>query len=58
MVLLKDLIIVPNIAQRLKITTKTNKVLEPHKDAWSSFTRRSVTPYAVVWRWGISWTNW
>jgi len=33
MVELKDLIVVPNIAERLKILAKTNKVLGPHKDA-------------------------
>jgi len=34
MVELKDLIAVPYIAERLKIPTKTDKVLGPHKDAW------------------------
>ena len=34
---LKDLIIVPNIAERPKIPAKTNKVLGPHKDAWCKF---------------------
>jgi len=34
---LKDLNVVPNIAERLKIPTKTDKVLEPHKDAWCKF---------------------
>jgi len=31
---LKDLIAVPNIADRLRAPVKTDKVLGPHKDAW------------------------
>jgi len=31
---LKDLIVVPNIADRLKMSAKTDKILGPHKDAW------------------------
>ncbi|XP_068503793.1 uncharacterized protein [Phaseolus vulgaris] len=34
---LKDLIVVPNIAERLKMPTKTDKVLGPHKEAWCEF---------------------
>ena len=34
---LKDLIAVPNIAERLKIPAKTDKVLGPQKDAWCEF---------------------
>jgi len=34
---LKDLIVVPNIANRLRIPAKTDKVLGPHKDAWCEF---------------------
>jgi len=34
---LKDLIAVPNIVDRLKVPTKTDKVLGPHKDAWCEF---------------------
>ena len=34
---LKDLIVVPNIAERLKMPTKTDKVLGPHKKAWCAF---------------------
>ncbi|XP_068498169.1 uncharacterized protein [Phaseolus vulgaris] len=34
---LKDLIFVPNIADRLKMPVKTDKVLGPHKDAWCEF---------------------
>ena len=34
---LKDLIVVPNIADRLKMPTKTDKVLGSHKDAWCEF---------------------
>jgi len=34
---LKDLIAVPNIAHRLKMSVKTDKVLGPHKDAWCEF---------------------
>jgi len=34
---LKDLIVVPNIADRLKMPAKTDKVLGPHKDAWCEF---------------------
>jgi len=34
---LKDLIVVPNIAVRLKMPVKTDKVLGPHKDAWCEF---------------------
>ena len=32
---LKDLIVVPNIADRLRAPAKTDKVLGPHKDAWA-----------------------
>ena len=34
---LKDLIIVPNIADRLRPRVKSNKVLGPHKDSWCKF---------------------
>ena len=34
---LKDLIVVPNIAERLKMSSKTVKKLEPHKEAWGEF---------------------
>jgi len=34
---LKELIVVPNIADRLKMLAKTDKVLGPHKDAWCEF---------------------
>ena len=34
---LKDLIVVPNIADRLRAPAKTDKVLGPHKDAWCEF---------------------
>jgi len=34
---LKDLIAVPNIAERLRRTAKTDKVLEPRKDSWCEF---------------------
>jgi len=34
---LKDLIAVPNIADRLRPQVKTDKVLRPHKDAWCEF---------------------
>ena len=34
---LKDLIVVPNIADRLRPQVKTGKVLRPHKDAWCEF---------------------
>jgi len=34
---LKDLIVVPNIAERLKMSSKTVKKLEPHKEAWCEF---------------------
>ena len=37
MVELKDLIVVPNIADRLRPPGKTDKVLGPHKDAWCEF---------------------
>ena len=37
MVELKDLIVVPNIADRLRAPVKTDKVLGPHKDAWCEF---------------------
>ena len=33
----KDLIVVPNIADRLRPPVKTNKVLGPHKDSWCEF---------------------
>ena len=34
---LKDLIAVPNIADRLRVPAKTDKVLGPHKDTWCEF---------------------
>jgi len=34
---LKDLIAIPNIAERLKIPPKTDKKLEPNKNAWCKF---------------------
>ncbi|XP_068486615.1 uncharacterized protein [Phaseolus vulgaris] len=34
---LKDLIVVPNIADRLKPPTKSDKVLGPHKESWCEF---------------------
>ncbi|XP_068503687.1 uncharacterized protein [Phaseolus vulgaris] len=34
---LKDLIVVPNIAGRLRPPVKTDKVLGPHKDSWCEF---------------------
>jgi len=34
---LKDLITVPNIAERLKMSTKTDKMLGPHREAWCEF---------------------
>jgi len=34
---LKDLIAVPNIAERLKMPPKTDKKLGPHKEAWCDF---------------------
>ena len=37
MVDLKDLIAVPNIAERLRMPPKTNKKLGPHKEAWCEF---------------------
>ena len=37
MVELKDLITVPNIADRLKMPTKKDKVFGPHNDAWCEF---------------------
>ena len=37
MVELKDLIVVPNIVERLKMPKKTDKMLGPHKEAWCEF---------------------
>ena len=37
MVELKDLIAVPNIAERLRRPAKTDKVLGPRKDSWCEF---------------------
>jgi len=34
---LKDLIVVPNIADRLRPPVKSDKVLGPHKDSWCEF---------------------
>jgi len=34
---LKDLIVVPNIADRLRPPVKTDKVVGPHKDLWCKF---------------------
>jgi len=34
---LKDLIVSPNIADKLRAPVKTDKVLGPHKDAWCEF---------------------
>ena len=37
MVELKDLIVVPNITDRLKPSVKSDKVLVPHKELWCEF---------------------
>ena len=37
MVKLKDPIVVPNIADRLRPPVKTDKVQGPHKDSWCEF---------------------
>jgi len=37
MVELKDLIVVPNITERLKIPAKSDKKLGPNKNAWYEF---------------------
>ena len=37
MVELKDLIIVPNIADRLRPPVKSDKILGPHKESWCEF---------------------
>ena len=34
---LKDLIVVPNVADRLRPPVKSDKVLGPHKESWSKF---------------------
>ena len=34
---LKDLIVIPNIAERLKVLPKTDKKLGPNKNAWCEF---------------------
>jgi len=34
---LKDLIVIPNIAERLKVPPKTDKKLGPNKNAWYEF---------------------
>jgi len=34
---LKDLIVVPNIADRLRPPVKSNKILGPHKKSWCEF---------------------
>jgi len=34
---LKDLIVVPNIANRLRPPVKSDKVLRPHKESWCEF---------------------
>jgi len=34
---LKDLIAIPNVAERLKVPPKTDKRLEPNKNAWCEF---------------------
>jgi len=34
---LKDLIVIPNIAERLKVPPKTDKKLGPNKNAWCEF---------------------
>jgi len=34
---LKDLIVVPNIADRLRLPVKSDKVLGPHKELWCEF---------------------
>ena len=58
MVELKDLIAVPNIAERLKIPAKTNKVLRPHKDAWCEFHQAFGHPIRSCLARGISWMSW
>ena len=37
MVELKDLIVVPNIADKLRPPVKSDKVLGPHKESWCEF---------------------
>ena len=37
MVELKDLIVVPNIADRLRPPAKSDKILGPHKESWCEF---------------------
>jgi len=54
---LKDLIVVPNIADRLRIPAKTDKVLGPRKDAWCDSIRRSSIRSLTAWLWAISWTS-
>jgi len=49
---LKDLIVVPNIAEGLKIPAKTNKKLGPNKKAWCEFHQAFGHP--IAWRWDTS----
>jgi len=51
---LNDLIDIPNIAERLKRPTKTDKKLGPNKNAWCEFHQAFGHPYATVWPWDTS----
>jgi len=45
---LKDLIAIPNIAERLKVPPKTDKKLGPNKNAWYEFHQAYNHPYAIA----------
>ena len=51
---LKDLIAIPNVAERLKVPPKTDKRLGPNKNAWCEFHQAFGHPYVIAWRWDTS----
>ena len=55
---LKDLIVVPNIEERLKMQSKTDKKLGPHKEAWCEFHQAFGHPIRNRLTRGTSWTSW
>jgi len=54
---LKDLIVVPNIADRLRPPMKSDKVLGPHKESSCEFHEAFGTISTTAWRWAINWMS-
>jgi len=51
---LKDLIVVPNIPDRLRPSVKSDKVLGPHKELWCEFHEAFRAPYQQLLSAGLS----